>query len=67
MATKQPHVQYVTRYRALLQQEVEVVLTQRSDGSWVLIHCREKNKQCDGHECPLRMQGERFPWEFLWF
>jgi len=50
---KQPHVQYVTRYCALLQQDVEVVLTQRGDGSWTLTQCREKSKPCKEHECPL--------------
>ena len=64
---KPPHVQYVTRYCALLQQDVEVVLTQRAEGSWALTHCREKHKPCDGYHCPLRTESSSWPFEAMWW
>jgi len=64
---KQSDVRYITRYCALLQREVEVVLIPRADGSWVLIRCHEKNKRCDGHECPLRPQSGPLHFEETWW
>ena len=60
-------VQYVTRYCALLRRDVEVVLIRRADGGWAPGRCLEKGKQCTGHECPLRMQDERWPFDVTWF
>ena len=66
-SSTQPRVRYVTRYCALLQQDVEVVLVQRADGRWFLAHCREQSRQCNGHECPPHAQEGPLPFEVTWW
>ena len=59
-------VRYATRYCALLKQDVEVLLTKRADGSWMLAHCVEKNKQCAGHKCPLHFFNGQSSLKAIW-
>ena len=48
-------IAYATRYCALLQRDVEVILIRQPDGTWVPARCVEKQKRCVGHTCPIRM------------
>lgn len=48
-------IAYATRYCALLERNVEVLLIRRPDGAWVPTRCIEKQKCCAGHTCPIRM------------
>lgn len=63
---KPPDVRYATRYCALLKQDVEVVLTKRVDGGWVLTRCAENSRPCAGHECPLRLSDGQASLETFW-
>ncbi len=66
-SSKPPGVRYATRYCALLKRDVEVVLTKQVDEGWVLTACGEKDRQCAGHECPLRLSDGQASLETFWW
>ena len=51
---------FSTRYCAVLDRDVQVVLIQQSDGTWELVRCLDKNREClKRAHCPL---VAREPW-----
>lgn len=65
--TKPPEVQHTTRYCALLQCEVRVVLMWQSDGRRQFIRCLDQEKacQCNG-QCPVSAGERQRPFGFSW-
>lgn len=51
---KRTGVQFSTRYCAMLDREVRVVLVQQPDGTWQVTRCLDKDRVCFGRgHCPL--------------
>ncbi len=67
VAERKTGIGYATRYCALLEREVEVMLIRRPDGAWVPTQCTEKQKRCEGHTCPIKMHEAKLPHELSWY
>ncbi len=66
LSSKQPDVQYISRYCALLGREVEVVLVKQPNSSWQFMKCLGKEKACTGHQCPVSEGSCHQPYDLLW-
>lgn len=63
---EQRAVGYATRYCAVLQRDVEVVVLRQPDKTWAPVRCTEKQRRCDGRECPICMRDARRATKSSW-
>ena len=63
VATDRPDVKYLPRHCPFLKQEVWAILTQQADGTWRIVNCLDKEKDCFRHPCAFTTDGGEWPFD----
>lgn len=54
-------VQYLPRYCPFLKREVWAILVKQADGSWRIVNCLDKDRECFEENCAFTTDGGEWP------
>ncbi len=63
MMTERPDVKYAPRRCPFLKKEVWAILTPQADGSWRIVNCLDKDRDCFEQECAFTRDGGAWPFQ----
>lgn len=58
-----PEVKYVARCCRFWKKEVWAILTKQKDGSWRIVNCLDKDKDCFKRPCTFTTDGGEWPFD----
>ena len=61
--SERPEVKYPPRHCPFLNKEVWAILTKQADGSWKIVNCLDKDKDCFQQNCAFTTDGGEWPFD----
>ena len=58
---ERPEVKYLPRHCPFFKKEVWAILTKQADGSWRIVNCLDKDKDCFQQNCAFTTDGGEWP------
>ena len=58
---ERPEVKYLVRRCPFVKREVWAILTKQSEGTWRVVNCLDKDKDCFQHDCAFTTDGGEWP------
>ena len=61
--SERPKVKYLPCHCPFLNKEVWAILTKQADGSWKIVNCLDKDKDCFQQNCAFTTDGGEWPFD----